>query len=185
MPFRFVPLSISEVLLIEPLVFQDDRGFFLETYKRSEFAKAGISENFVQISHSKSSHRVLRGLHYQKHPNAQAKLVRVLVGAIYDVVVDLRRGSATYGQWMAEILSAEEKKMIYVPEGFAHGFCVLSDEAEVLYGTSSEYAPNLESGIIWNDPELQIKWPIDEPLLSMRDRGWPLLKHADNNFLAR
>jgi dTDP-4-dehydrorhamnose 3,5-epimerase len=169
-------------MLIEPPVFSDDRGFFLETYKRSAFVKAGIVENFVQISHSKSSRRVLRGLHYQKYPHAQAKLVRVLVGEIYDVVVDLRRGAPTYGRWLAEVISAEEKKMIYVPEGFAHGFCVLSDEAEVLYTTSSEYAPKLESGIIWNDPDLRIEWPINQPVLSERDSRWPCLRNADNNF---
>lgn len=169
-------------MMIESPVVSDDRGFFMETYKQSEFAGHGITESFVQCNHSKSKRGVLRGLHYQKHPKAQAKLVRALAGAIYDVIVDLRGGGATYGRWFAAILSAENKKMLYVPQGFAHGFCVISAEAEIFYMTTAEYAPKLEAGVIWNDSELAIDWPIAEPTLSGRDRGWPPLRRADNNF---
>jgi dTDP-4-dehydrorhamnose 3,5-epimerase len=182
MPFRFTRLAIPEVLLIEPLVFRDQRGFFLETYKRSEFAAEGISETFVQGNHSKSSRGILRGLHYQKNPMAQGKLVRAVSGEIYDVVIDLRRGAPTYGKWVAVTISAQDKKMLYVPGGFAHGFCVTSDEAEVLYAATEEYAPDCEAGVLWNDPDLAITWPITDPQLSARDRAWPLLKQADNNF---
>ena len=169
-------------MMIEPPVVSDDRGFFMETYKQSEFAAHGITESFVQCNHSKSKRGVLRGLHYQKNPKAQAKLVRALAGAIYDVIVDLRAGGATYGRWFAAILSAENKKMLYVPQGFAHGFCVISAEAEIFYMTTAEYAPELEAGVIWNDSELAIDWPIAEPTLSGRDRGWPPLRRADSNF---
>jgi len=182
MPFSFTRLAIPEVMLIEPLVFRDQRGFFLETYKRSEFAAEGIVENFVQGNHSKSGRGILRGLHYQKNPMVQGKLVRAVSGEIYDVVVDLRRGAPTYGKWLAVTISAQDKKMLYVPGGFAHGFCVTSDEAEVLYSATEEYAPDCEAGVLWNDPELAIAWPITEPQLSARDRAWPLFRQADNNF---
>ena len=182
MAFRFSPTDITEVILVDPVVFSDDRGFLIESYKRSEFAAFGITEAFVQSNHSKSREGTLRGLHYQKIPKAQAKLVRALVGEVYDVVVDLRRGGPTYGKWIAVMLSAENKQMLYVPAGFAHGFCVTSAEAEILYMTTEEYAPELESGVLWNDPELAIQWPIAEPILSPRDRAWPRLRDADNNF---
>ena len=182
MPFRFTRLSIPEVILIEPLVFRDQRGFFMETYKRSEFAAEGITETFVQGNHSKSFRGTLRGLHYQKYPKAQGKLVRALSGEIHDVMVDLRLGGPTYGKWVAMTISAEDKKMLYVPGGFAHGFCVISEEAEVLYSATEEYAPDCEAGVVWNDPDLKIEWPIAEPRLSNRDRAWPRLKDADNNF---
>jgi dTDP-4-dehydrorhamnose 3,5-epimerase len=182
MPFVFTRLEIPEVILIEPLVFRDQRGFFLETYKRSEFAAAGITKIFVQGNHSKSSRGILRGLHYQKHPKAQGKLVKAVSGEIYDVVVDLRRGAPTYGKWLAVTLSAQEQKMLYVPVGFAHGFCVTSEEADVLYWATEEYAPDCEAGVVWNDPDLAIAWPILDPQLSARDRGWPPLKQADHNF---
>ena len=182
MPFRFTRTAIPDVVIIEPPVFSDERGFFMETYKRSEFAAYGIAENFVQCNHSKSERGILRGLHYQKHPKAQAKLVRAASGEIYDVVVDLRSGSPTYGQWFGATLSAENRKMLYVPGGFAHGFCVTSAEAEILYMATAEYAPELEAGVIWNDSELAIDWPIAKPVLSPRDRAWPALKFADRNF---
>ena len=182
MPFVFTCLEIPEVILIEPLVFRDQRGFFMETYKRSEFAAAGITDNFVQGNQSKSSRGILRGLHYQKNPRAQGKLVRAVSGEIYDVVVDLRRGAPTYGKWLAVGLSAQENKMLYVPVGFAHGFCVTSEEAEVLYAATEEYAPEYEAGVIWSDPDLAIPWPIADPQVSARDRRWPSLKQADNNF---
>jgi dTDP-4-dehydrorhamnose 3,5-epimerase len=182
MPFTFTRLQIPEVILIEPLVFRDQRGFFMETYKHSEFAQEGITGTFVQGNHSKSGRDVLRGLHYQKNPKAQGKLVRALSGEIYDVAVDLRRGGPTYGQWVAVTLSASDKKMLYVPAGFAHGFCVTSEESEVLYSATEEYAPECEAGVLWNDPQLGITWPVENPRLSARDRAWPLLRTADNNF---
>lgn len=179
MPFRFTPAVIPDILVIEPRVFPDDRGFFMETYKRSEFAAHGIDETFVQCNQSKSTRGTLRGLHYQMNPKAQGKLVRALSGEIYDVAVDLRRGSPTYGKWLGFVLSAQNKQMLYVPGGFAHGFCVTSDEAEVSYMTTAEYAPELESGVIWSDPALAIEWPISQPELSKRDRAWPTFREAD------
>jgi dTDP-4-dehydrorhamnose 3,5-epimerase len=182
MPFRFTPTVIPDVIIIDPRVFSDERGFFMETYKRSEFAAEGIADVFVQCNHSKSTQGTLRGLHYQKQPKAQGKLIRALRGEIYDVVVDIRRGSPTFGQWVAVVLSAENKKMLYVPGGFAHGFCVTSEDAEIQYMTTEEYAPALEAGVLWNDSDLAIDWPIAEPILSPRDRAWPRLRDADNNF---
>ena len=154
----------------------------METYRRTEFTAAGIGDIFVQCNQSKSTRGILRGLHYQNPPKAQGKLIRVLHGAIYDVAVDIRKGSPTFGKWTAASLSAESNKMLYIPSGFAHGFCVTSDEAEVHYMTSEEYAPECEAGIIWNDPELAIDWPITEPVLSERDRKWPVLREAQNTF---
>lgn len=182
MPFRFIRTEIPEALIIEPRVFADDRGFFMEIYKRSEFAEHGVTEAFLQGNHSKSTRGILRGLHYQKNPKAQGKLVRALSGEIFDVVVDIRQGAPTFGKWVGVMLSAENKKMLYVPVGFAHGFCVVSDEAEISYMTTAEYAPECEAGIMWNDSQLKIDWPIDNPQLSGRDRNWPSLSNADNNF---
>lgn len=183
MPFRFTPSEIPAVLIIEPRVFLDERGFFMETYKRSEFIAQGISENFVQMNHSKSTKGILRGLHYQKLPRAQGKLVHALAGEIFDVAVDLRRGAPTFGKSVAVSLSAENKKMLYVPAGFAHGFCVVSAEAEIAYMTTEEYAPECEAGIRWDDPKLAIAWPTAAPTLSQRDQGWLSLENADNNFI--
>jgi len=182
MPFRFVETEIPEVKIIEPQVFADERGFFMETYKRSEFAALGISEIFVQVNRSKSPNGILRGLHYQKHPNAQGKLVQTLAGEIIDVAVDIRQGAPTFGRSVVTKLSSENKRMLYVPVGFAHGFCVISDDAEVAYMTTAEYAPECEAGIRWNDPDLAIDWPFATPRLSKRDLVWPYLKDADNNF---
>ena len=182
MPFVFTRSAIPDVWIIEPRVFSDERGFFMETYKRSEFAAQGIAETFVQSNHSKSSKGTLRGLHYQNPPKPQGKLIRALGGEIYDVAVDIRNGSPTFGNWVAVTLSAQNKRMLYVPAGFAHGFCVTSEDAEVQYMTTEEYAPELEAGIIWNDSDLAIDWPIAEPILSPRDRAWPPLRDADNNF---
>ena len=183
MPFKFTRLEIPEVILIEPKVFQDERGFFMEVYKTSDFAQFGIKDNFVQDNHSCSDWGTFRGLHYQIHPMAQAKLVRCVRGAIFDVAVDIRKGSPTYGKWVGVILSATNKKMLYVPVGFAHGFLALEDESEVIYKVSNLYSPEHEAGIIWNDPEIDIKWPWDNPILSERDKTWPPLKEADNNFV--
>jgi len=182
MPFKFTRTAIAEVVVIDPQVFSDQRGFLMETYKLSEFSAQGISETFVQGNHSKSLKGTLRGLHYQKPPKAQGKLVRAIAGDIYDVVADIRLGSPTHGEWVAVSLSSADRQMLYVPPGFAHGFCVVSDEAEIFYMTTEEYAPALEAGVIWNDPDLGIAWPIVNPQLSDRDRRWPCLKDADNNF---
>ncbi len=178
MPFKFTRLAIPEVVLIEPRVFPDERGFFMETYKYSEFAAFGIREEFVQDNHSRSVKGVLRGLHYQRAPKAQGKLVRVVVGEIFDVGVDIRKGSPTYGKWVGERLSAENKRMLYIPPGFAHGFCVLSEVAEVLYKTTEEYAPEYDAGIRWNDPEIGIRWPIEHPILSQKDAALPRLREV-------
>ena len=185
MPFRFTRLEIPEVVLIEPAVFSDERGFFMEAYKYSEFAAFGISERFLQDNHSRSRKGVLRGLHYQNPPKAQGKLVRVVAGESFDVAVDIRKGSPTYGRWVGATLSAENKAMLYIPAGFAHGFCVLSEAAEVLYKTTAEYAPECEAGIIWNDSEIGIRWPVEDPIVSPKDAGWPPLKEAVNGFAYR
>ena len=166
---KFTSTAIRDVLLIEPKVFEDRRGFFMETYRRDAFAAQGINTDFVQINHSQSVRHTLRGLHYQiGHP--QGKLVRVLRGEVFDVVVDIRFGSPTFGRWVSEVLSARNKKQLYVPVGFAHGFCVLSKEAELLYYCTDYYHPQGEKGIIWNDPDLDILWPTPEPLLSAKDQ---------------
>jgi dTDP-4-dehydrorhamnose 3,5-epimerase len=182
MPFRFRPLQIPDVILIEARAFGDDRGFFVETYRQSEFVANGIADHFVQDNYSFSLRGVLRGLHYQKHPQAQAKLVRAVQGEVFDVAVDIRAGSLTYGEWVGETLSAENGHMLYVPPGFAHGFCVLSSEAGLAYKVTAEYAPALERGIRWNDPQIGIRWPIQDPLLSERDEALPLLNEADHDF---
>lgn len=183
MPFSFQRLEIPEVVLIEPKVFEDGRGFFMETYKFSEFAEFGITERFVQDNHSRSRRGVIRGLHYQNPPKAQGKLVRAVVGEIFDVAVDIRKGSPTYGKWVGERLSAGNKRMLYIPPGFAHGFCVLSEEAEVVYKVTEEYAPEHEAGIIWNDPDIGISWPIANPIISERDAALPCLREAENRFI--
>ena len=183
MPFTFKKLEIPEVVLVEPRVFADNRGFFLENYKYSEFADFGIKDNFVQDNHSKSVKGVLRGLHYQKLPKAQAKLVRCISGEIFDVAVDIRKGSPTFGKWVGEIISEENKKELYIPIGFAHAFCVLSDEAEINYKSSDEYSPESEGEICWNDPTINISWPIKNPIVSEKDGRNKPLNEADNNFI--
>ncbi|MDA0709100.1 MAG: dTDP-4-dehydrorhamnose 3,5-epimerase [bacterium] len=184
MPFVFQPLAIPEVILITAKQFPDDRGFFMETYKRSEFALHGIEGDFVQDNYSRSNYGVLRGLHYQKDPDAQGKLVSVLKGKIYDVAVDIRRGSPTFGRWVGVELSDERPELLWVPEGFAHGFCVLSDTVDFNYKCSgSEYAPTAYRGIAWNDPALGISWPVADPSLSERDKHLPRLEEADTNFV--
>jgi dTDP-4-dehydrorhamnose 3,5-epimerase len=167
---KVIPCEIPDVLILEPKVFGDDRGFFLESFNQKRFDEAvGQQLLFVQDNHSRSSKGVLRGLHYQiQHP--QGKLVRVVSGEIFDVVVDIRRGSSTFGKWVGEILTGATKKQLWVPAGFAHGFVVLSDMAEVLYKTTDYYHPECERSILWNDPTLNIKWPIDgAPILSAKD----------------
>jgi dTDP-4-dehydrorhamnose 3,5-epimerase len=184
MPFRFERLEIPEVVLIEARRFGDPRGFFMETFQASAFAAQSIPATFVQDNLSHSKRGVLRGLHYQNPPKAQGKLVMVLRGRIFDVAVDIRLGSATFGQWIGLELTADSAQMVYIPVGFAHGFCVLSDEADVLYKVTEEYAPELDRGILWNDPEIGIRWPIATPILSAKDAQLPPLKEADNNFVS-
>jgi len=178
MPFEFERLEIPDVILVKPKVFGDERGFFMETYKKQDFEGAGIEGEFVQDNHSRSRYGVLRGLHFQREPYAQAKIVRVVRGAIYDVAVDLRRDSPTFGKWVGVILSEFNKWQLYVPRGFAHGFFVLSEVADVIYKVDNLYAPDYEGGILWNDPELSIDWPIDEPIVSEKDKRWPTLREA-------
>ena len=182
MTFTFKKLSIPDVILIEPKSFSDDRGFFLESFKTSEFVSNGINTKFVQDNISHSGKDVLRGLHFQKNPNAQAKLVTVVKGEIFDVVVDIRKNSPTYGKWASETLSENNHNLLYIPEGFAHGFCVLSKEADVYYKVSNEYSPEDEGGIIWNDPSLNIDWPVSKPIVSSSDTQLPLFENLDNYF---
>lgn len=173
----FTSLEIQGVILITPKVFEDERGFFLECYRESMFSEAGITAKFVQDNHSASSRGVLRGLHYQIQ-QAQGKLLRCVAGEIFDVAVDLRRSSPTFGRWVSAILSAENKQMLWVPPGFAHGVYVLSERAELLYKTSDYYAPQHERSLLWNDPALGIPWPLVDgqpPILSKKDaEGTPL-----------
>jgi dTDP-4-dehydrorhamnose 3,5-epimerase len=168
-----IPTSLPGVLLLEPRVFPDARGFFLESYNRQAFAAAGISCEFVQDNHSRSCRHTLRGMHYQLPPRAQDKLVRVLAGEIYDVAVDLRPDSPTFGRWEGFHLSADSFRMLFIPKGFAHGFCVLSETADLFYKCSDLYAPELQGGFRWDDPAVGITWPVTAPLLSDRDRAHP------------
>ena len=185
MPFTFKRLSIPDVILVEPQSFSDDRGFFFESFKESDFFSNGIDKKFVQDNFSHSINGVIRGLHFQKAPKAQAKLVTVLKGKIFDVAVDIRKNSPTYGKWVSEILSGDTHNLLYVPEGFAHGFCVISDEADVLYKVSNEYSQEHERSIIWNDPKLNIQWPIKKPIISNKDNKLSLLENLDNDFVYR
>jgi dTDP-4-dehydrorhamnose 3,5-epimerase len=182
MPFEFKPLEISGLVLVQPRVFGDDRGFFFELYKHSDFAQGGIKRHLVQDNYSRSAKGVLRGLHYQKTPRAQGKLVMCMQGRIYDVAVDIRKGSPTYGKWIGVELTGDNRMMLYVPPGFAHGFQVLSDTAEVLYKCTDEYSPADDRGIIWNDTDVNIAWPLKDPVLSGKDKIHPPLREADNNF---
>lgn len=182
LPFTFTRLAIPEVVLVEARAFGDPRGYFVETYKRSEFVANGIPEAFVQDNCSHSTEGVLRGLHYQKDPAAQGKLVTAIRGRILDVAVDLRRGSPTFGTWVGEELSADNHRLLYVPAGFAHGFCVLSAEADVVYKVTAEYSPAHDRGIRWDDPAVGVVWPVAAPTVSAKDAALPLLAEADNTF---
>jgi len=178
---KVTPLSIPDVLLIEPQVFGDDRGFFYESFNQNKFEEAmGKKINFVQDNHSKSVKGVLRGLHYQLPPKAQGKLVRAIQGEVFDVAVDIRRSSPTFGKWVGEILSSDNKKQMWIPKGFAHGFLTLSNTAEFLYKTTDFYSKNYEQAIRWNDESINIKWPMDEPSLSAKDiaaKSFPDARH--------
>ena len=182
MPFDFRQLEIPGIILIQPKVMADNRGSFLELYKHTDFVHAGIPEYFVQENYSRSVRGTLRGLHYQKKPKAQGKLVCCISGTIFDVAVDIRTGSPHYGKWAGVELSGEKRRMLYVPPGFAHGFEVLSESAEVMYKCTEEYSPADDRGIVWNDPDIHISWPVTDPILSARDKTHPLLRNADNNF---
>lgn len=182
MPFIFHRFHIPEIILIKPRRFEDRRGFFMELYKHSDFAGNGLSEHFVQDNYSRSFHGVLRGLHYQRNPNAQGKLVQCIRGRIFDVAVDIRKGSPTFRNWISVELTEENNHLFYVPPGFAHGFLVLSDTADVIYKCTGEYSPEDDRGILWNDPDIRITWPIASPLLSDKDRTHPVLRDAENNF---
>ncbi len=177
---KVTPTALPDVLIVEPDVYGDDRGFFYESFNRQEWQKTtGLSGIFVQSNHSRSLHGVLRGIHYQIQ-QPQGKLNRVVVGEVFDVAVDLRRSSPTFGQWVGEYLSAENKKQLWIPEGFGHAFLVLSDIAEVLYKTTDYYAPRHERCIIWNDPDITVDWPLaGEVVLSAKDSAGLLLKEAE------
>jgi len=180
---KVIETKLSGVKLIDPTVFGDHRGFFMESYSFQKFAENGIGCEFVQDNHSLSVEAgVLRGLHYQLNPKAQSKLVRVTAGAIYDVVVDARQGSPTFGQWEGFILSAPNKRQLFVPKGFAHGFCTLVPNTEVLYKVDELYSPENDRGIAWDDPDLNIDWPLRKPVLSDKDSKHPVLAQAEINF---
>ena len=184
MPFEFESQKIKDVILVKPKVFGDNRGFFLESYKKSDFYANGIDVEFNQDNHSKSSKGVLRGLHYQASPYGQAKLVRCAKGRIYDVAVDIRPDSETFGQYVKVELSEENKQMLYIPIGFAHGFVALTDDVEILYKASGEYAPQADRGVLWNDKDINIDWEIDfEPLLSEKDKIQPRLREINKEEL--
>lgn len=177
---NFIKTDIPDVIIFEPKVFGDERGFFLESFNQKKFEEAtGLKREFVQDNHSKSSKGVLRGLHYQLPPVAQGKLVRVVQGEVFDVAVDIRKSSATFGKWVGVHLSAENKRQLWIPEGFAHGFLTLSDTAEFLYKTTNYYSPKDEGAVIWNDADLAIQWPdIDSILVSSKDQVAPAFKNA-------
>lgn len=177
---KIISTPIPDIRLIQPKIFEDDRGFFLESYQKRQYAEAGIDADFVQDNHSKSYHGILRGLHYQiKKP--QGKLMRVIAGEIYDIAVDIRRSSPTFGKWFGTYLSSENKQMLWVPVGFAHGFYVTSQEAEVLYKTTDYYFPQWERTIAWNDPTIDISWPLQNelPILSPKDEAGKFLPEAE------
>lgn len=179
---KFIPSAIPDIILIQPKVFGDHRGFFMETWQRNIFAENGIDYDFVQDNHSKSAHGILRGLHYQIE-QAQGKLVRVVEGSVFDVAVDMRRSSSTFGQWVGYELSAENSHMLWVPPGFAHGFYVMSDSAEFVYKCTDYYAPEYEQSLLWNDPALAIDWPLvdgEAPILSDKDAIAPVFAEAYN-----
>lgn len=180
MPFEFKRQKIGDIILVKPKVFGDNRGFFMESYKKSDFFANGIKVEFNQDNHSKSTKGVLRGLHYQAKPYGQAKLVRCSKGRIYDVAVDIRPNSETFGQYVKVELSEDNKQMLFIPEGFAHGFVALTDEVELLYKASGEYNPLADRGVLWNDKDINIDWEIDfEPILSDKDKVQPKLSEIN------
>lgn len=180
---KIINTKLDGVLIFQTDVFYDHRGFFMESYNEKKFNELGLDFNFVQDNHSLSVESgTIRGLHYQLNPKAQTKLVRVLTGAIYDVVVDIRKNSPTFGQWVGVILSEDNKRQLLVPKGFAHGFCTLVKNTQVLYKVDEYYSPEHDRGILWNDPDLGIDWPTSNPILSDKDKNHPALKDAEINF---
>ena len=182
MPMNHIETKLPGVIVLEPDVFQDDRGFFLETWNRKRYEEAGIRVPFVQDNISFSQKGILRGLHFQ-HPQSQGKLVQVLSGEVMDIAVDIRVGSSTFGQWIGEILSGESHRQMYIPPGFAHGYCVTSETAFFSYKCTDFYNPATERGIVWNDPDLNIDWPVESPLLSPKDAGFSRLKELPVDVL--
>jgi dTDP-4-dehydrorhamnose 3,5-epimerase len=185
LPFTFERTTPDGLFLIRPKVLSDDRGFFMESFSRKEFESAGIQMEIVQTNHSRSVLGVLRGLHFQYSPYEQAKLVRCVRGEVFDVAVDIRPSSASFGRYLSANLSDLNRLMLYVPRGFAHGFVVLSNTAEIEYAVDNDYAPGHEGGVIWNDPDLAIEWPIEKPILSEKDKKWPTLKGIKDSFRQR
>ncbi|MBG9794720.1 dTDP-4-dehydrorhamnose 3,5-epimerase [Paenibacillus dendritiformis] len=182
---KIVSTPLDGVLMLEPKVFEDGRGFFMESYHREKWEASGIPQTFVQDNHSLSARAgTIRGLHYQLEPMAQTKLVRVLAGAIYDVAVDIRRGSPRFGQWFGVILSAANKRQLLIPPGYAHGFCTLVDDTEVMYKVDAYYAPEWDRGIRWDDPAIGIPWPASNPIMSDKDKVMPLLEDAETFSLS-
>lgn len=180
---KIIETTIDGVVIVEPAVFGDHRGFFMESWSRRTFGEAGLYYDFVQDNHSRSTVKgTLRGIHFQKGDKAQAKLVRCVEGAVLDVAVDLRPASSTYKQWVAVELSAENKKQLLIPRGFGHGFVTLTDDVEFLYKADNYYAPEADAGIRWNDPELSIDWGVTNPVLSQKDQNSPWLKDAETGF---
>lgn len=182
MPFTVEETLLPGVFHITSKTFQDDRGMFAELFQLSALQEAGITKSLTQSNWSKSKKNVLRGLHYQNAPKAQAKLVMCTAGEVFDVAVDIRKGSPTFGKWVGETLTADAKNALFIPHGFAHGFCALTDDAEVVYFCDEEYSPEQEGGIVWNDPAIGIEWPIVEPILAERDAAFPNLADANNKF---
>ncbi len=180
---EIIKTEIKDLLLLKPKVFRDKRGFFIEYYSEKKFLEMGIKTGFVQDNHSLSVQKgVLRGLHFQLPPHAQAKLVRVTRGSVYDVAVDLRKGDQTYGKWQGFELTAKNFLMLYIPKGFAHGFCTLEENTEVMYKNDTFYAPDFESGIRWNDPVLNISWPVENPILSDKDANASFFQDFNSPF---
>ncbi|MDQ0244809.1 dTDP-4-dehydrorhamnose 3,5-epimerase [Bacillus fengqiuensis] len=181
---KLIKTKFADAFLIEPKVFGDHRGFFMESYNQKLFQENGLELNFIQDNHSLSAEAgTLRGLHYQLEPYAQTKLVRVIRGAIYDVILDIRKGSPNFGEWQGFILSEENKRQLLVPKGFAHGFCTIVRNTEVLYKVDNYYSPEHDRGIRWDDPDLNIDWPVAAPVLSEKDALHPRLVEAENNFI--
>ncbi|MET3548180.1 dTDP-4-dehydrorhamnose 3,5-epimerase [Paenibacillus favisporus] len=180
---KVTPLNLQGAALLEPVVHGDNRGFFMESYNEDVLEKQGVKFSFIQDNQSLSAEPgVIRGLHYQLNPKAQTKLIRVLTGAIYDVIVDVRKSSPTFGKWVGVILSEHNHRQLLVPKGFAHGFCTLAPNTQVLYKVDEYYSPENDRGILWNDPALGIDWPTSKPILSDKDQHHPLLKDAELNF---
>ena len=176
MPFDFIKQKMEGLVLIEPRVFTDERGYFLESYKKSDFTANGIDYNFLQDNHSLSRKNVVRGLHYQREPKGQGKLVRVMSGSVWDVAVDIRKGSPTFLKWMSFELSGENKEMLFIPPGFAHGFLALTDDVHLVYKCTEEYDAKLDTGLRWNDPDIGVVWPVQNPIISEKDMVLPYVK---------